>query len=288
MSILLNFSTSHSDAHDFTATFPKPILLDPKCEYEIALNSASIWYSYKNISAAHHNNKLSYSADGGTTWITWTLPDGLYQLADLNTMFRLKQNDDGNYTPGASPDLDEYHIEFRGNFITGQVVITITDDDYQVDISNSEQNDGSLISRFFGFDNDTIITDGKGEYASTNIPDVNWGISSLGIHSSIVSGSYNNGKASDLLWAFTPDVYPYYVMNIVPNQLVFLPLKAYDNSIQSINIRLCDQDGNPINPEQASSYSLIIRKKDSSRFDLGASISSSLIEALSKIPKVMI
>ena len=47
--------------------------------YEIALVSASLWYSYYNISDSQYDNgKWRYSIDNGATWIEHIIADGLY------------------------------------------------------------------------------------------------------------------------------------------------------------------------------------------------------------------
>lgn len=73
----------------------------------VAVQSISMYYSWFNISSALNNNKISYTWTAGTTTTiyTITIPDGLYEIDDLNAIFHFEQvknktyllNTDGQY-----------------------------------------------------------------------------------------------------------------------------------------------------------------------------------------------
>ena len=52
--------------------------------HEIALDKATMTYSWHNISDQYQNNQIKYSPDGGTSWETVKFVDGMYTYSDLN------------------------------------------------------------------------------------------------------------------------------------------------------------------------------------------------------------
>ena len=67
-------------------------MLDPNSKYEIALVNLETYYSFPNVSV--DNNLFKYSADNGRTWNTVLIPEGSYELDDINSAISLqmKQN----------------------------------------------------------------------------------------------------------------------------------------------------------------------------------------------------
>ena len=65
-----------SKTHDFK--------LDRNMKHEIALDSLMMTYSWHNVNENYKNNKIKYSHDGGNTWETINIVDGMYSYKDLN------------------------------------------------------------------------------------------------------------------------------------------------------------------------------------------------------------
>ena len=65
----------------------------------IAVSSVSMYYSWFNISEALMNNKFSYSWLEGTTTMTYevVIPDGLYEIAQLNAYFQFVMISNNTY-----------------------------------------------------------------------------------------------------------------------------------------------------------------------------------------------
>ena len=82
-----------NSSHFTTNYASAPIKLDGN--FEIALVSLETFYSFPNIDAT--NNNFKYSADNAKTWVTIKIPEGSYELDDLNDaiIFQMKQN--GHY-----------------------------------------------------------------------------------------------------------------------------------------------------------------------------------------------
>lgn len=51
---------------------------------EISLTKATLYYSWYNISAKLGNNQISYQIPNGDPIVNLTLPDGVYQITDIN------------------------------------------------------------------------------------------------------------------------------------------------------------------------------------------------------------
>lgn len=80
--ILLNINNLVS-TNQYRYKFSQPIDFS---QYEIALGSISIYYSWKAITSQRQNNsfKIIWPTDATTTTYTITLPDGTYSASDIN------------------------------------------------------------------------------------------------------------------------------------------------------------------------------------------------------------
>lgn len=80
--ILLNINNQVS-THQFRYRFSRPIDFT---QFEVALGSISIYYSWRAITAQRLNNsfKVIWPTDSTTTTYTITLPDGTYSASDIN------------------------------------------------------------------------------------------------------------------------------------------------------------------------------------------------------------
>lgn len=67
--------------------FPNSINLTDKY---VAVSSVSMFYSWNNIDEIYSNNTLTYTwtANATTTTYTITIPDGIYEISDLNSYFQ--------------------------------------------------------------------------------------------------------------------------------------------------------------------------------------------------------
>jgi hypothetical protein len=67
--------------------FPNSVVFK---DNSIAVSSVSMYYSWFNISSALGNNTFTYSWTSGTTTTTYNvvIPDGLYEIAQLNSYFQ--------------------------------------------------------------------------------------------------------------------------------------------------------------------------------------------------------
>lgn len=92
--------------------FPTSINLTDKY---IAVSSVSIFYSWFNITAAYGNNTFTYTWTAGATTTTYTItiPDGLYQIADINNYIQFVCIANGTYWSNGG--LNYYPLELIVN-----------------------------------------------------------------------------------------------------------------------------------------------------------------------------
>lgn len=91
---------------------------------DLALGSASIWYSWRNITSTKNNNQFSiiHPATGATnTTLTITIPDGGYEVADINNYLRWYLIQNGYYIQNNTTGDQTVYCEFRVNASTYSV-----------------------------------------------------------------------------------------------------------------------------------------------------------------------
>ena len=71
-------------AEDFIIKFDPVLKLQNNMTHEIALDKATITYSWHNISEQYQNKEIKYSPDDGKSWETVKFVDGMYTYSDLN------------------------------------------------------------------------------------------------------------------------------------------------------------------------------------------------------------
>jgi hypothetical protein len=76
--------------------FPNSVVFKDKY---IAVSSISMFYSWFNIQTTYNNNKFSYTWTSGTTTTTYDIiiPDGLYEISDINNYIQFVCIQNGTY-----------------------------------------------------------------------------------------------------------------------------------------------------------------------------------------------
>lgn len=89
--IVLNSTNIVDNGQNNTLDYKFPNSIQLKDKY-IAVCSISMYYSWFNITKSYNNNYFSYTWTSGTTTTTYTIniPDGLYQLADINKLIQFE------------------------------------------------------------------------------------------------------------------------------------------------------------------------------------------------------
>lgn len=105
--IVLNSSNVVNDGKNnaFVYNFPNSVILKDKY---IAVSQVTMYYSWFNISSSMGNNILTYGwyVGGLLTYYTITIPNGLYQISDINSYCQFVMINNGHYL-----------IDSNGNYV---------------------------------------------------------------------------------------------------------------------------------------------------------------------------
>lgn len=84
---------------------------------DVGLGAANIWFSWRNITAAKQNNKFNiiHPTLAGTTTLALTLPDGGYNISDINLYLRWYLIRNGYYIQNSTTGEQTVYAEFQVN-----------------------------------------------------------------------------------------------------------------------------------------------------------------------------
>jgi len=224
---------------DFTINFSNLSLDQP---YEIALINVNLWCSWYNIADFYNNNDIRIS--NGTRWINIKIPNGIYDIVQLNEFINRKLTAEKE-----DPDI----AKIIPNYASLRVIIELKQN-CQFDLSRSD------LHKILGFEKKIVKKTEEG----TEPVDITRGVDVLCIHCNIVDGSFDNNMASDILYSFNPATDPGFLIRINPINSIYLPINK-QSDIHYITMSLTDQKGRPIklNGEHVN-YLLHLRPVNSS------------------------
>ena len=231
--------TKSSHNEEVSILFNTPVELEPGST--VALVSCNVWYSWSNVSHTEYSN-ATWRYRNGTTWrANNVIAEGMYSLVDLQTLI-------DNYVVSCGDTAG--NITLEPNYATGYCALVLTNG-YQIDFSLSSFSD------LLGFTVREIVTASK---TGANKVDITRGVTSVNIVCDAISGSYRNGKASNILYSFSPTDAPGTLLEIRPSARIPLPMRS--NTLYNMTMRLQDQLGRPLHiGTDPVSYSLEITKK---------------------------
>ena len=213
----------------FNTRFKPKLELDRDKVYEIALVNLETYYLFPNIDET--NNVFVYCPDNGNLWVKIKIPEGSYEIDNINNTIQHEMEKRGHY----DPINEDYYINISANSNTLKSVL-ILEEDYQVDFNNQNS-----IAKVLGFTG-TKYTEGFHE--SENVVNILC-INSILVNIDIVSGSYVNGTTKNAIYSFFPKVSPGYRIIESPVNIVYLPLTM--DTIDSLNVSITDQDDHLLN-----------------------------------------
>ena len=187
------------------------------------------YYLFPNIDET--NNVFVYSPDNGNSWVKIKIPEGSYEIDDINNTIQHEMEKRGHH----DAINEDYYINISVNSNTLKSVL-ILEEDYQVDFNH--QNSLAKVLRFTG----TKCT--KGFHESENVVNI-LSINSILINIDIISGSYVNGTMKNTIYSFFPKVSPGYKIIESPVNLVYLPITL--DTIDRLTVSITDQDGHLLN-----------------------------------------
>ena len=218
-----------NDKSNFNTRFNPKLELDEKKVYEIALVNLETYYSFPNIDET--NNIFVYSPDNGNSWVKIKIPEGSYEIDDINNTIQHEMEKRGHY----DEINEDYYINIAPNTNTLKSVL-ILEKGYQVDFNHQNS-----LAKVLGF---TGAKYTEGFHESENVVDI-LRINSILVNIDIISASYVNGTTKSTIYSFFPDVSPGYKIIESPVNLVYLPITL--DTIDSLNVTITDQDYHLLN-----------------------------------------
>lgn len=113
--LVLNASNVEQNGNNNTLiyNFPNSVVLKDKY---IAVSQVIMYYAWFNITSENQNNTFSYTWTSGTTTTTYqvVIPDGLYNISDINSYFQWTMIKNGTYLINGSGD-NVYYAEMLVN-----------------------------------------------------------------------------------------------------------------------------------------------------------------------------
>jgi hypothetical protein len=213
----------------FKTRFNPPIELDKKKKYEIALVNLETYYSFPNIDST--NNRFRYSPDDGKTWFEVSIPEGSYEINNINECLKRELTTNGQF----DAVNETTHITFSANVSTLRATMSI-DNSYTVDFAVADS-----ICSVLGFNKQMYRA---GYHESENIVNI-MSINSIFVNIDIIAGSYVNGVNQPTVYSFFPNANPGQKIIETPTNLVYLPITL--DTIHNMETVLTDQDGKQLN-----------------------------------------
>ena len=205
------------------------IQLKKNKNYEMAMVNLETYYSFPNIDSS--NNKFKYSPNNGATWVTIAIPEGSYEIEDINSYIQMIMKNNDHYDAGN----EAYTITISANNNTLRSVLTISTD-YKVDFTI-----GSSIRTVLGF-NSQVYSEGRNE--SENVVNI-LSVNSISVTNDIIGSSYLNGSTDNIIYSFFPNVSPGFKIVQEPHNLIYLPVTL--KTISKMVTELKDQTGKLLN-----------------------------------------
>ena len=125
----------------FKTRFNPTLQLDRDKVYEIALVNLETYNSFPNI--VESNNMFTYSPDNGNLWVKIKIPDGSYEIDDINNTICHEMEQRGHY----DPINEDSYINLSANSNTLKSVL-ILEKNYVVDFNH--QNSLTKVLGFTG------------------------------------------------------------------------------------------------------------------------------------------
>ena len=255
----------------FKYDFPNSVNL---IDHEIALISASMYYSWNNISTVLENRSFQYQYVNGsniTQTVTVTLDEGLYEISDINKALQFSMINEGLYLTDNETGENIYYLEFVINTVRNSVDINT----YSVPTSHPggftapsnwpgypsvSYNPNLIISARFneiigysaGFS--TGLNSGVGttlSFSSSVSPNVNPN-SSILVDLDLIDNKFSS--PTGIISTIVPNVGVGSLISVLPSELVFSPIR--NGVYNSITCRLLNKD--TLQPQKIEDNQIVI------------------------------
>jgi len=255
----------------FKYDFPNSVNL---IDHEVALISASMYYSWNNISTILENRTFQYQYVDGTNTtqtVTVTLDEGLYEISDINKALQFSMINEGLYLIDTTTGENVYYMEFTINTVRNSVdlntysVPTTLPASYSspsnwVGFPSTTYNPNLIIPAKFneiigyadGFQ--TSLNSGVGttlSFSSSVSPNVQPNSSVL-VDLDLIDNIFSN--PTGVISTIVPDVGVGSLISVKPSELVFSPIR--NGVYNSITCRLLNKD--TLQPQKIEDDQIVI------------------------------
>ena len=255
----------------FKYDFPNSINL---VDYEVSLISASLYYSWNNISTILENRTFQYQYINGsnvTQTVNVTLNEGLYEISDLNKALQFSMIAEGLYLTDNTTDENVYYAEFVINTVRNSVDINtyaiptslpsgFTAPTNWVGYASTINHPNLIIPAKFneiigyeagfqtGFEtgNTDIVS-----FSSSVSPNVNPN-SSILVDVDCIDNRFSS--PTGIISTIVPDVGVGSLISVKPSELVFSPIR--NGVYNSISVRLLNKD--TLQPQKIEDNQIVI------------------------------
>ena len=254
----------------FKYDFPNSVNL---IDHEVALISASMYYSWNNISTVLENRTFQYQYVNGsdtTQTVTVTLDEGLYEISDINKALQFSMINEGLYLTNNVGE-NVYYLEFVINTVRNSVDINtysvptdisggFTAPSNWVGFPSTTYNPNLIIPAKFneiigyssGFE--TGLNTGVGttlSFSSSVSPNVNPN-SSILVDLDLIDNKFSS--PTGIISTIVPNVGVGSLISVLPSELVFSPIR--NGVYNSITCRLLNKD--TLQPQKIEDNQIVI------------------------------
>lgn len=205
------------NSSELEEVLPHIIELDNNTEYEIGLISLWAYNAIPNIET-NVNNRIGLGSH------VVELEEGSYEIDDICSAIKKQLNGWGD---------DDFILKANNN--TLKCEIRSKKDPIDLSIGNS-------MASLLGFDKE-ILAPNKWHYSKKPISIIR--VNSIRVECNLARGTFRNGIEGHTIHEFYPNVPPGFMFLEQPTSIIYVPINT--NQIQTISIRLVDQDGRLIN-----------------------------------------
>ena len=131
----VKYGTSRPD--DFKIKLNPSINFSDNMDHKFAMHKISMWYSWHNIRSDYNNNKIKYSADGGSTWKPIKFDDGSYDYDDINEVIHKTLENNGDSHSESDKNSEKENITMIYVLTLQKVLVALTKD-FQLDLRGSK------------------------------------------------------------------------------------------------------------------------------------------------------
>ena len=254
----------------FKYDFPNSVNL---IDHEVALISASMYYSWNNISTVLENRTFQYQYVNGsdtTQTVTVTLDEGLYEISDINKALQFSMINEGLYLTNNEGE-NVYYLEFVINTVRNSVDINtysvptdisggFTAPSNWVGFPSTTYNPNLIIPAKFneiigyssGFE--TGLNTGVGttlSFSSSQSPNVNPNSSVL-VDLDLIDNKFSS--PTGIISTIVPNVGVGSLISVLPSELVFSPIR--NGVYNSITCRILNKD--TLQPQKIEDNQIVI------------------------------